>query len=113
MNADDDQIRFALGYDHNFVLNKTRDGLALAARVMSRVVAACWKCLPTSPGFSFTRATFSTVRSPGKRASLTNIDMDFVWRRSIFPIRPTMPIFQQQFSNRQASIAVVQSFGLV
>ena len=37
INADDAQIKTGLGYDHNWVLNRTGEGLSLAARVVEPV----------------------------------------------------------------------------
>jgi len=50
--ADDEQLRFARGYDRNFVLNK-RDGLRLAATVYEPTRGRVMEIRTTEPGLQF------------------------------------------------------------
>jgi len=92
IGADDEQIKFGGGYDHNFVIAKGA-GLGLMARVTERPPAACWKCSRRSRRCSSTAATSSMATSPAKAAGFTNIATAFAWSRSIsrFAEQPKFP----------------------
>jgi aldose 1-epimerase len=49
----DDQLRLAQGYDHNFVLNRGAEGLALAARVHHPASGRALEVHTTEPGVQF------------------------------------------------------------
>ena len=53
IDADFDQLRFAGGYDHNWVLRRTGSGLALAARVEHAPTGRVMEVLTTKPGIQF------------------------------------------------------------
>lgn len=61
----DDFLRPARGYDHNFVLNKSGNELALAARVTEPTTGRVLEVLTTEPGVQFYTANGMNVRSPG------------------------------------------------
>jgi aldose 1-epimerase len=53
IDADFDQLRYAGGYDHNWVLRRTGSGLALAARVEHAPTGRVMEVLTTKPGIQF------------------------------------------------------------
>lgn len=53
IDSNHDQIRYAGGYDHNFVLDKTGAELALAARVTDPVSGRVLEVVTTEPGLQF------------------------------------------------------------
>jgi len=61
----DDFLRPARGYDHNFVLNKSGNELAPAARVTEPTTGRVLEVLTTEPGVQFYTANGMNVRSPG------------------------------------------------
>jgi aldose 1-epimerase len=61
----DEFLRPARGYDHNFVLNKSGNELALAARVTEPTTGRVLEVLTTEPGVQFYTANGMNVRSPG------------------------------------------------
>jgi aldose 1-epimerase len=61
----DEFLRPARGYDHNFVLNKSGNELALAARVTEPTTGRVLAVLTTEPGVQFYTANGMNVRSPG------------------------------------------------
>jgi len=58
-------LRPARGYDHNFVLNKSANELARAARVTEPTTGRVLEVLTTEPGVQFYTANGMNVRSPG------------------------------------------------
>src|SRR5574338_455418 len=53
INADNEQLRHAGGYDHNFMLNHPDTGLALAARVSDSASGRVLEILTDQPGIQF------------------------------------------------------------
>jgi aldose 1-epimerase len=63
IGEDDEQLRFGLGYDHNYVLDRPDGADGAWSRrpgSASRAAAGSWTSRPPSPGSSCTRATSST-----------------------------------------------------
>jgi aldose 1-epimerase len=58
IDADNEQIKFGLGYDHNFVLDGTGDGLTLAARVYEPTTGREMEVQTTEPGVQFYTGNF-------------------------------------------------------
>jgi aldose 1-epimerase len=53
INADDEQIKFGSGYDHNWVINKPLGKLGLVARVTDPTTGRVMEVLSTEPGVQF------------------------------------------------------------
>jgi aldose 1-epimerase len=67
IDADDEQIRFGGGYDHNFVLDRTTgSGLALAARVYEPTTGRVMDVTTTEPGVQFYSGNFLDGTITGK-----------------------------------------------
>ena len=59
IGADDEQIRFGGGYDHNFVLDRAEgDSLQLAARVYEPTSGRVMEVSTTEPGVQFYSGNF-------------------------------------------------------
>jgi aldose 1-epimerase len=58
INANDPQIKAGGGYDHNFVLNRSGDGLSLAARVSEPTTGRSMEVTTTEPGVQFYSGNF-------------------------------------------------------
>jgi aldose 1-epimerase len=58
IRAADPQIKNGNGYDHNFVLDRTRAGLELAARVEEPTSGRVLEVLTTEPGMQFYTGNF-------------------------------------------------------
>jgi aldose 1-epimerase len=67
--TNDDQIRFANGYDHNFVLNKQPGEFAQAATVAEPESGRVMEVWTTAPGMQFYTGNFldGTITGKGKR----------------------------------------------
>jgi len=70
INADDEQLKFGNGYDHNFVLNRKGKGLELAARVVEPGSGRVLEVFTTQPGVQFYTGNFldGTVQGKGGKA---------------------------------------------
>jgi len=66
INADDEQLRFGKGYDHNWVLNRYGDGLTLAARLTEHSTGRTMEVWTTEPGIQFYSGNFLNGTSIGK-----------------------------------------------
>ncbi|MHB8901935.1 MAG: aldose epimerase family protein, partial [Thermoguttaceae bacterium] len=53
IDADDEQLKFGGGYDHNFVLSRKEDGLSLAASVYEPTSGRMMEVYTTEPGVQF------------------------------------------------------------
>jgi aldose 1-epimerase len=53
IDAPDEQLKFGKGYDQNFVLNRSGNGLELAAKVMEPKSGRVMEVLTTEPGVQF------------------------------------------------------------
>ena len=61
INADNEQIKFGHGYDHNYVLNKKEEGeLSFAARITEPKSGRTLECYTTEPGMQLYTANFAT-----------------------------------------------------
>jgi aldose 1-epimerase len=58
IDADDEQLRFGRGYDHNFVLDRDRAGLAPAARLVGPGSGRTLEVLTTEPGLQLYSGNF-------------------------------------------------------
>lgn len=58
IDADDEQLKFGNGYDHNWVLNKQQGELSLAARVTEPTTGRVMEVLTTEPGVQFYTANY-------------------------------------------------------
>jgi aldose 1-epimerase len=67
IGLDDEQLKLAGGYDHNWVLNKTTNALALAARVEDPSSGRIMEVLTTEPALQFYSGNFLTGKNIGKK----------------------------------------------
>jgi len=66
INADNEQLAFGKGYDHNFVLNKKGGELVLAARISEPTTGRVMEVYTTEPGLQlYTANTLETVGKGG------------------------------------------------
>jgi aldose 1-epimerase len=68
IQADDEQLKLAGGYDHNWVLNKSTNTLTLAARVEEPSSGRIMEVWTTEPALQFYSGNFLTGKNIGKKA---------------------------------------------
>ena len=66
INADDEQIKFGNGYDHNWVVNKPLGSLGLVARVTEPTTGRVMEVWSTEPGVQFYTGNFLDGSITGK-----------------------------------------------
>jgi hypothetical protein len=88
VDANDEQIRFAGGYDHNFViLPKSGDTPQIAARVRDPLSGRTLEVLTSEPGFQFYSGNFLDGTEKGKGGTI--YAPVCAWKPNIFRTHPT------------------------
>jgi len=93
IDADDEQIKFGKGYDHNFVLNRSGAGLNLAARVTDPESGRVLEVLTTQPGLQFYTGNFLDGSIHGKGGKAYGRRSAFCLETQHFPDSPNKPSF--------------------
>lgn len=93
IEADDEQIKFGGGYDHNFVLNRKGDGLSLAARVREASTGRVLEAYTTEPGVQFYTGNFLDGTKTGKGGQVYKRRFGFCLETQHFPDSPNKPGF--------------------
>ncbi len=89
----DDQLKFGRGYDHNWVLNRTGDGLSLAARVSEKTSGRVMEVWTTQPGVQFYCGNFLDGSNIGKGGKAYAYRTGFCLETQHFPDSPNKPAF--------------------
>lgn len=93
INCDDQQIKFGRGYDHNFVLNKSRPAeLSLAVKVLEQKSGRVLEVYTTEPGVQFYTGNFLDGSLIGKGKTYTHRS-GFCLEPQHFPDSPNRPEF--------------------
>ena len=93
INANDVQIRYGNGYDHNFVIDRSGDGLVPAAHVMEPMTGRVLEVSTTEPGMQFYTGNFLDGTLKGKGGSVYQRRMGFCLETQHFPDSPNKPSF--------------------
>jgi len=93
IDADDQQMKFGRGYDHNFVLNRKGGGLILAARVTEPSSGRVLEVLTTQPGLQFYTGNFLDGTIHGKTGKVYPRRSAFCMETQHFPDSPNQPQF--------------------
>ena len=90
----DEQLAFAKGYDHNWILNKSKAGeLSLAARVEEPVSGRIMEVWTTEPGLQFYVENFLGGPSVDKDGAPCQARIAFCMEPQHFPDSPNRPEF--------------------
>jgi aldose 1-epimerase len=107
INDDNEQLRFAGGYDHNFVLNHAGTGLALAARLSDSASGRVLEIRTDQPGIQFYSGNFLDGTITGKHGVVYAHRSGLALETQHFPDSPNHPGFPstilepgQQFRSR-------------
>jgi len=93
INAKDDQLRYGRGYDHNWVLNRTGNGLSLAARVSEPASGRAMEVWTTEPGIQFYSGNFLDGSNVGKGGKVYAYRTGLCLETQHFPDSPNKPQF--------------------
>ena len=88
----DEQLALAGGYDHNWVLNRTGNGLEIVARVVEPKSGRAMEVLTTEPGLQFYTGNFLDGTLRGKGRTYTRRSA-FCMETQHFPDSPNKPAF--------------------
>jgi len=93
INADNQQLEFGLGYDHNFVLDKKGSDLSLITTVYEAESGRTMEVLTTEPGIQLYTGNFLTGNITGKRNVAYQHRSGFCLETQHFPDSPNKPNF--------------------
>ena len=89
----DPQLKNGQGYDHNWVLNRSGDGLQLAARVVEPKTGRTLEVRTSEPGIQFYSGNFLDGTLTGKQGAKYNHRTGFCLETQHFPDSPNQPNF--------------------
>jgi aldose 1-epimerase len=89
----DEQLKLAGGYDHNWVLNKSTNALTLAARVEEPSSGRIMEVLTTEPALQFYSGNFLTGKNIGKKGHPYVYRSGFCLETQHYPDSPNKPEF--------------------
>ena len=93
INANNEQLAIAHGYDHNFVLNRKSSGLELAGRVNERQTGRVLEVYTTEPGVQFYTGNFLDGTITGKNGHAYKKHSALCVETQHFPDSPNHPHF--------------------
>ena len=93
INADDEQLKFAKGYDHNWVINKAPGELGVMARVYEPTSGRILEVLSTEPGLQFYTGNFLDGTLKGKNGQVYGFRSGFCMEPQHYPDSPNKPNF--------------------
>ena len=93
IGADDEQLKLGGGYDHNFVLDRTSDGLVHAARVVEPTTGRTLDVMTTEPGIQFYSGNFLDGTITGKGGHVYGHRNGFCLETQHYPDSPNQPDF--------------------
>jgi aldose 1-epimerase len=88
-----EQLTLGHGYDHNFVLNRKGEGMALAARVYEPTTGRVLEVSTTQPGVQFYTGNFLDGSVTGKEGHVYKHRYGFCLETQHFPDSPNHPSF--------------------
>lgn len=93
IDADDEQLAFGYGYDHNFILNSGGASLEIVAKVTEPEFGRVMEVLTTEPGLQFYTANHLDGTLTGKGGKIYRRRAAFCMETQHFPDSPNRPDF--------------------
>jgi aldose 1-epimerase len=93
IDADDEQLRYGSGYDHNFVIDGRAGTLRRAATVYEPTTGRVMEVWTTEPGVQFYSANFLAVEAGGKNGHAYPRRSAFCLETQHYPDSPNKPSF--------------------
>lgn len=93
INEKNTQLEYGKGYDHNYVLSRSGDGLQLAARVFEPTTGRTLEITTTEPGVQFYSGNFLDGTITGKGGRVYPHRAGFCLETQHFPDSPNKPGF--------------------
>ena len=89
----DPQLKLGRGYDHNWVLNRSGEGMQLAARVEEPTSGRVMEVYTDQPGIQFYTGNFLNGSVKGKGGKAANLRTALCLETQHFPDSPNKPSF--------------------
>jgi len=93
IESDDEQMKLGKGYDHNFVLNRSGNGLVQAARVHDPTTGRVMVVLTTQPGMQFYTSNMLNGPVQGRGGKVYNRRGALCLETHHYPDSPNKPEF--------------------
>lgn len=93
IDENNQQLKFAHGYDDNWVINRKGPGLVLAARVVDPASGRVLTCYTTEPGLQFYTANYLDGTIHGKGGKVYAYRSAFTLETQHYPDSPNHPNF--------------------
>jgi aldose 1-epimerase len=93
INQDNEQLKRGKGYDHNWVLTRSAEGLSVAARVVEPTTGRTLDISTTEPGIQFYSGNFLDGTITGKGGRIYPQRSGFCLETQHFPDSPNQPNF--------------------
>ncbi len=93
IGADDEQLRYGEGYDHNWVLNRGKNAIALAAQAFEKTTGRTLEMRTTEPGIQFYSGNMLEASIRGKKNEAYAPRRGFCLETQHFPDSPNQPGF--------------------
>ncbi len=93
IDADEEQIKLGIGYDHNFVLNRRGTEPTLAASALDPASGRKLEVFTTQPGLQFYTGNHLDGSVRGKRGKVYEFRTGFCFETQHFPDSPNQPNF--------------------
>ena len=88
VDVENQQLKYGLGYDHNFVLNQKLEGLNFAAKVIEPASGRTMEVYTNEPGLQFYGGNFLNGTATGKNSKVYNYRTAFCLETQHFPDSP-------------------------
>lgn len=93
INADDEQLKFGLGYDHNWVLNNVDGSMKLQATLYDPASGRLMEIHTVEPGLQFYSGNFLNGSNIGKGGKVYNYRFGMCLETQHYPDSPNQPNF--------------------
>jgi aldose 1-epimerase len=94
IGQEDEQLKFGKGYDHNWVLDRDKKGLSLAARLHDPKSGRVVEVLTTEPGLQFYSGNFLDGSNKGKGGRVYKFRNGLCLETQHYPDSPNQKAFQ-------------------
>jgi aldose 1-epimerase len=99
IESDFQQLKFGLGYDHNWVLNKAENGLTYSAKVVEPLSGRTLEVYTNEPGLQFYGGNFLNGKDAGKGGKVYGFRGAFCLETQHYPDSPNKPSFPSTILN--------------
>jgi aldose 1-epimerase len=93
IDQDNTQLRRGRGYDHNWVLTRSGEGLQPAVKVIERSTGRTMQISTTEPGLQFYSGNFLDGSNTGKQGHVYRHRSGFCLETQHYPDSPNKPDF--------------------